>query len=85
MKLLTRESPFSSILSVGVQIGGGTIPMVFKRSELRAALGLPPHDIFTHGIFHNVVPNLVIGPENNPEQIDVDHQEPHGPVAPEDE
>ncbi len=56
---------------INVNICGHWIPVTVDKLSMRRALGLPDHDIFTQGIFHNFVPPA----PSNPTTRDTDHEE----------
>lgn len=56
---------------VMVQMGDLWVPMTIDVLSLRRAIGLPEHDIFTAGIYHEFTPTL----PTNPDLPDFDHME----------
>lgn len=68
-----RSSPTvaTDMAHVEVEIGGAWVRLRVRVSSLRLALGLPSHNIFTHGIFHGFTP---VAPQpSQPEMEDEDH------------
>ena len=64
---------------IEVELFGSWVQIPVKVASLRRALGLPPHDIFTAGIFHGFTPTVAqpTGHDVN----NVDHADELGPHA----
>ncbi|GLE04749.1 hypothetical protein PINS_up013728 [Pythium insidiosum] len=58
---------------IEIEIGGAWVRLRVRVSTLRLALGLPPHDIFTRGIFHGFTP--VVPAATNAGFEDTDHHD----------
>ena len=62
---------------IKIELNGCRIDVRIDVNSLRAALGLPLHDIFANGIFHEYVHNETTGPDVE----DTDHGAVQPPAA----
>jgi hypothetical protein len=67
-----------SLRPVDFFINGGRVTFIVDVNSLRRAIGLPEHDLLATGIFNAPITPVQV---ENPAQEDIDHADPSGPHA----